>query len=317
MTSLPRTQPQLKGVNFEPQTTQTARKTLNPVWNEQLKCDVADDCLLQDEPLQLRVFDKDIFSADDLIGTVYVHCNSLYEGLGKGSFRTDRKMSKDEHRRRQIDGWFPIYDTMRGICGELKVTVYIQHIMDFNPGTAAPSPATCSKQCFVCSQKNLIQPHRCPALCCADSCRGSCLSPWCRCAPPISRQSKTPQWGCKCFPHRRRPTASTRRSCTAWWTSCSWRKTRKTTGRHSPPPHSPLLSLSRRKRTRKANGRHSRRTCGFPCEARTQDSTRKRTHARASIHVRTHAHARTRAHAQTRTHTNTHVRAHKNARTPG
>ena len=124
----------------------TAKKTLNPIWNEQLKCDVADDCLLQDEPLQLRVFDKDLFSADDLIGTVYVHCNSLYEGLGKGTFRTDRKISgiKDEHRRRQIHGWFPIYDTMRGVCGELKVTVYIQHIMDFNPGDSpTPTHPTC------------------------------------------------------------------------------------------------------------------------------------------------------------------------------
>jgi hypothetical protein len=29
--------------------------------------------------------------------------------------------------------WYPIYDTLRGICGELQVKVYIQHIMDFNP----------------------------------------------------------------------------------------------------------------------------------------------------------------------------------------
>jgi hypothetical protein len=280
------------------------------VWNEQLKCDVADDCLLQDEPLQLRVFDKDIFSADDLIGTVYVHCNSLYEGLGKGSFRTDRKMSKDEHRRRQIDGWFPIYDTMRGICGELKVTVYIQHIMDFNPGTAAPSPATCSKQCFVCSQKNLIQPHRCPALCCADSCRGSCLSPWCRCAPPISRQSKTPQWGCKCFPHRRRPTASTRRSCTAWWTSCSWRKTRKTTGRHSPPPHSPLLSLSQGGR---GPGKRMAgiRAAHAASHAKRARRTARAIHACARKHTRTHACTR----AHTRARTNTHAHKHTRART--
>lgn len=95
---------------------QTARKTLNPVWNEQLKCDVTDDCLLQDEPLQLRIFDYDVLSADDVIGTVYVHCNSLY-------------MSD----KRQIFGWYPIYDTLRGICGELQLKVYIQHIMDFNP----------------------------------------------------------------------------------------------------------------------------------------------------------------------------------------
>ena len=46
----------------------------------QFKCDVTDDCLLQDEPLQLRLFDYDVLSSDDVIGTVYVHCNSLYEG---------------------------------------------------------------------------------------------------------------------------------------------------------------------------------------------------------------------------------------------
>jgi hypothetical protein len=40
-------QPQLKGVVFEPAQTSTARKTLNPVWHEQLRCDVSDDCLLQ------------------------------------------------------------------------------------------------------------------------------------------------------------------------------------------------------------------------------------------------------------------------------
>ena len=73
---------------------------------------------------QFRLFDYDVLSADDIIGTVYVHCNSLYEAGEQG---------KEKARRRQIHGWFPVYDTMRGICGELQVTVYIQHIMDFNP----------------------------------------------------------------------------------------------------------------------------------------------------------------------------------------
>jgi len=36
----------------------------------QFKCDVTDDCLLQDEPLQLRIFDYDVLSSDDVIGTV-------------------------------------------------------------------------------------------------------------------------------------------------------------------------------------------------------------------------------------------------------
>lgn len=39
--------PQLKGVVFEPAQTQIAKKTLNPVWNQDLRCDVSDDCLLQ------------------------------------------------------------------------------------------------------------------------------------------------------------------------------------------------------------------------------------------------------------------------------
>eukprot|EP00292_Cryptomonas_paramecium_P016076 CAMPEP_0113716964 /NCGR_PEP_ID=MMETSP0038_2-20120614/34224_1 /TAXON_ID=2898 /ORGANISM="Cryptomonas paramecium" /LENGTH=206 /DNA_ID=CAMNT_0000644629 /DNA_START=90 /DNA_END=707 /DNA_ORIENTATION=- /assembly_acc=CAM_ASM_000170 len=129
----PYVKPQLKGVSFEPPTTQTAKKTLNPVWNELLKCDIADDCVLLDEPIQLRVFDKDTFTQDDVIGTVYVFCSSLYEGLGKIMSDEDSPDSKQDNRRREIHGWFPIYDSMRGICGELKVVVHIQHIMDFNP----------------------------------------------------------------------------------------------------------------------------------------------------------------------------------------
>lgn len=93
-------------------------------------------CRAQDEPLQLRVFDYDAFSADDQIGTVYVHCNSLYEDFdddceSQGQVGTNR--IEKERDARQLHGWFPIYDTMRGLCGELQVTVYIQHIMDFNP----------------------------------------------------------------------------------------------------------------------------------------------------------------------------------------
>eukprot|EP00288_Rhodomonas_lens_P016307 CAMPEP_0177702132 /NCGR_PEP_ID=MMETSP0484_2-20121128/6978_1 /TAXON_ID=354590 /ORGANISM="Rhodomonas lens, Strain RHODO" /LENGTH=846 /DNA_ID=CAMNT_0019213405 /DNA_START=305 /DNA_END=2842 /DNA_ORIENTATION=+ len=122
--------PQLKGVAFDPQQTSIQRKTLNPVWDQHCKCDVTDDCLLQDEPLQLRVFDYDVLSADDVIGTVYVHLNSLYEGVDRQQRRTEEGGQK---QKKKISGWFPIYDTLRGICGELQVTVYIAHIMDHNP----------------------------------------------------------------------------------------------------------------------------------------------------------------------------------------
>ena len=51
----------------------------------------------------------------------------------EGQGGTDRGKIEEERDARQLHGWFPIYDTMRGLCGELQVTVYIQHIMDFNP----------------------------------------------------------------------------------------------------------------------------------------------------------------------------------------
>jgi hypothetical protein len=65
---------------------------------------------------------------------VYVHCNSLYEDFDfDEEGQVGRNRIEKERDARQLHGWFPIYDTMRGLCGELQVTVYIQHIMDFNP----------------------------------------------------------------------------------------------------------------------------------------------------------------------------------------
>ena len=59
-----------------------------------------------------------------------MNCNSLYEGDRDERNKTRRA---EDQQKRQLFGWYPIYDTLRGICGELQVKVYIQHIMDFNP----------------------------------------------------------------------------------------------------------------------------------------------------------------------------------------
>jgi hypothetical protein len=78
-----------------------------------------DDEDLQDEPLQirfchsnfivrffwntsvlLRVLDHDTYSAHDAIGKVYIDLNPL--------------LTKE--RTMVINGWFPIFDTMHGMC---------------------------------------------------------------------------------------------------------------------------------------------------------------------------------------------------------
>jgi hypothetical protein len=71
---------------------------------------------LQDAPLELRVYDHDKFSAHDIIGVVYVDLNPL---LHSGA-ESDGSGGQDT-----IQGWFPIFDTLRGARGQLHVKVKI------------------------------------------------------------------------------------------------------------------------------------------------------------------------------------------------
>ncbi len=44
--------------------------------------DVADDSELQNEPMEFTVMDKDVYSADDVIGKVYIEATLLlFSGL--------------------------------------------------------------------------------------------------------------------------------------------------------------------------------------------------------------------------------------------
>ena len=85
-----------------PLRTRVQKRTLNPTWNQEFRIEVADDCDLQDCPLVLKCWDKDIMSADDEIGAVCIDLNPL--------------LLQQEHV--QLAGWFPLYDTLRGACGE-------------------------------------------------------------------------------------------------------------------------------------------------------------------------------------------------------
>ena len=96
--------------------TDVCKKSLHPQWNSEWYRFEVDDEELQDEPLDLKVLDHDTYSAHDAIGRVYIDLNPL---LNKETQNT-------------ISGWFPIFDTMHGIRGELNVQVRVELFNDFN-----------------------------------------------------------------------------------------------------------------------------------------------------------------------------------------
>ena len=100
----------------EVQRTAICRKTLDPVWREDFRFEVSDETVLQDEPLELKVFDFDAITADDSVGSVTLDLNPL--------------LSLDAPN--QLAGWFPIYDTIRGTRGELWVQVKLEFFENTN-----------------------------------------------------------------------------------------------------------------------------------------------------------------------------------------
>ncbi|KAF9127476.1 hypothetical protein BGW39_005843 [Mortierella sp. 14UC] len=108
---------EVRFADFEAQRTTVCRKTLNPVWNEDFRFEVTDDADLQNEPLELKVLDYDAITANDSVGSVFIDLNPLLPVNSPW----------------QIAGWFPIYDTIRGIRGEVNVQVKLQFFGDVNP----------------------------------------------------------------------------------------------------------------------------------------------------------------------------------------
>uniref|UniRef100_A0A3Q2QAC7 C2 calcium dependent domain containing 5 n=1 Tax=Fundulus heteroclitus TaxID=8078 RepID=A0A3Q2QAC7_FUNHE len=92
-------------------------KSLNPQWNSEWFKFEVDDEDLQDEPLQITVLDHDTYSANDAIGKVYIDIDPLL----------------CTEAASVISGWFPIYDTIHGIRGEINVLVKVELFNDLNP----------------------------------------------------------------------------------------------------------------------------------------------------------------------------------------
>ncbi|XP_072922202.1 C2 domain-containing protein 5 isoform X18 [Hemitrygon akajei] len=96
--------------------TDVYHKSLNPQWNSEWFKFEVDDEDLQDEPLQITVLDHDTYSANDAIGKVYIDIDPLLSNEAAAI----------------LSGWFPIYDTIHGIRGEINVTVKVDLFNDLN-----------------------------------------------------------------------------------------------------------------------------------------------------------------------------------------
>ncbi|GMH90035.1 hypothetical protein TrST_g2197 [Triparma strigata] len=137
--------------------TAIARRTTDPIWGEEFRFEVTDDTLLQNEPLVFKVWDSDNYKTDGSIGLVYVNLNPLLMRAGTASSFDDTKKddvdaennsnqqqtvtstndletpNQDQDSELTIDGLFPIYDTLKGVRGELSLTIKLTFIYNKNP----------------------------------------------------------------------------------------------------------------------------------------------------------------------------------------
>lgn len=97
-------------------TTDIVHLTRNPVWEHDVRFDTADLLVLQEDPLEIRVYDHDIISRDDIVGMVLLDCNSII-------YRANPVVS----------GWFPLLDSGAGLHGDIRLTIRIKFHAAENP----------------------------------------------------------------------------------------------------------------------------------------------------------------------------------------
>ncbi|XP_057300956.1 C2 domain-containing protein 5-like isoform X2 [Hydractinia symbiolongicarpus] len=96
--------------------TDVYRKSLNPLWDSEWFKFEVDDEEIQEEYLQLKVLDYDVYSSHDAIGKVNINLDLLTTKDGTN----------------ELGGFFPIYDTLHGIRGYIKIKVRVQFFSDTN-----------------------------------------------------------------------------------------------------------------------------------------------------------------------------------------
>ena len=153
--------------------TRTIRRSANPIYNQEFRFEVADDTLLQDEPLLFHVWDLSSSSGGNgkqqSIGLVYLDLNPLLMrtaidevgedtgagGAGGGEERSSTVELFDANNNSSgggtgagggealaaaadrlpgvIDGWFPLYDTLGGVRCELGLSIKLNFIGGCQP----------------------------------------------------------------------------------------------------------------------------------------------------------------------------------------
>lgn len=150
----------------------TGNNQLGAIWEEEFRFDVSDDRLLQEEPLIFKVCVKGLSvtsrlnvldtssenDGDDCLGLVYVDLNPLLTAEAErnedGADSTTTSLNNSASALLSsastltttivaagggggaglgIDGWFPLYDTLAGVRGELCLSVKLNFIGDVNP----------------------------------------------------------------------------------------------------------------------------------------------------------------------------------------
>eukprot|EP00656_Telonema_subtile_P040103 TRINITY_DN45172_c0_g1_i2.p1 TRINITY_DN45172_c0_g1~~TRINITY_DN45172_c0_g1_i2.p1 ORF type:complete len:415 (-),score=86.97 TRINITY_DN45172_c0_g1_i2:22-1266(-) len=118
---------QIKFADLDTMTTETAtNRDGNPEWTDDtFKIELPEDRYVQDEPMRLEVLDSNV-GADDIIGKVHLDLTCLCIDTHKAEHQQARMGPGS------ITGWFPIYDTLRGCCGELHVKVKTTFLAERN-----------------------------------------------------------------------------------------------------------------------------------------------------------------------------------------
>lgn len=130
--------------DLEPKHTKTCRKSLNPIFNSDFSIEVLDDSILQNAPVEFKVMDQDLYTSE-LIGVVYIDINPLI-------MRTAHGLDKD----RVISGWFPLFDTVKGVRGSLHLMVALTDFIgnsnqfsDASSGVQFFSGSSLASNCFI------------------------------------------------------------------------------------------------------------------------------------------------------------------------
>jgi hypothetical protein len=128
----------------EPEKTRTVSKSLCPVFNKEFNFEILDDNVLQNAPIEFKVMDKDLYG-EELIGVVYIDMNPL---LMRTATSSDRNMI--------IMGWFPLFDTVKGIRGSLHIEVTLKDFIgnsnqfsDASSGVQFFSGSSLASNCFI------------------------------------------------------------------------------------------------------------------------------------------------------------------------